>query len=74
MKAVMPFPSELISRFTKRTATIFYALVMTLAELLFSAAWHYASHHNRLTAPDLSADQRRQQLTAPLITTTVFLL
>lgn len=71
--AFMPFPSHVISQYSQRTATIFYALVMALAGLLLTAVWYYASSNNRLTDPNLSAEQRRRQLIAPLITTAIFI-
>jgi uncharacterized membrane protein len=71
--AFMPFPSHVMSQYLQRTATIFYALVMALAGLIFTTVWYYASSHNRITDPSLSAEQRRRQLIAPLVTTTIFI-
>jgi uncharacterized membrane protein len=71
--AFMPFPSHVISQYSQRTATIFYALVIALAGLILTTVWYYASSHNRLTDPSLSAEQRRRQLIAPLVTTAIFI-
>jgi uncharacterized membrane protein len=72
--AFIPFPSSIISKYSERTATIFYALTMALAGLLLAGIWRYASRHNRLIAPDLDAKQRQRQFLAPLMTTAIFLL
>lgn len=72
--AFVPFPSSIISKYSERTATIFYALTMALAGLLIAGIWWYASYHNRLIDPDLDVKQRQRQFAAPLITTTIFLL
>jgi TMEM175 potassium channel family protein len=72
--AFVPFPSSVISEYPDRTATIFYALTMMLAALLMAVLWWYASRHNRLVDPRLDAKQRRRQMTAPLVTTLIFLL
>jgi uncharacterized membrane protein len=72
--AFVPFPSSVISKFSERTATIFYALTIALAGLLLAGIWWYASSHNRLIDPDLDAKERQRQFIAPLITTTIFLL
>lgn len=72
--AFVPFPSSIISKYSERTATIFYALTMALAGLLLASLWWYASSHNRLVDPDLDAKQRQRQFMAPLITTAIFLL
>lgn len=72
--AFVPFPSSVISKYSERTATIFYALTMSLAGLLLAAIWGYASGHNRLIDPDLNANQRQRQFVAPLVTSAIFLL
>lgn len=72
--AFVPFPSSVISKYSERTATIFYALTMSLAGLLLAGIWWYASSHNRLIDPDLNANQRQRQFVAPLVTSAIFLL
>lgn len=72
--AFIPFPSSIISKYSERTATIFYALMMALAGLLLAGIWRYASQHNRLVAPDLDARIRKREYSTSLTTTTIFLL
>ncbi len=72
--AFVPFPSSVISEYGNRIATIFYALIMTLAGLLMTAAWGYAVRHHRLIDPLLDASQIRRQLIAPLLTSAIFVL
>jgi uncharacterized membrane protein len=72
--AFVPFPTSVISESGNRTATIFYALTMTLAGLMLTAIWWYATRRNRLTDPHLDAQQRRRQLVALLLTVALFVL
>jgi uncharacterized membrane protein len=72
--AFVPFPTSVISESGNRTATVSYALTMTLAGLMLSAVWWYASRHNRLTDPDLDAQLRRQQFVSLILTVGLFLL
>jgi uncharacterized membrane protein len=74
MIAFIPFPSSVISEYSNRTATIFYALTIILSGL-FSAAigWHIV-HTERLIVPDLDAKHRRRLYLAPLLTSAVFAL
>jgi uncharacterized membrane protein len=72
--AFIPFPSSIISKYSERTATIFYALIMALAGLLLAGIWRYASHRNRLVAPDLDARIRKREYSTSLTTTTIFLV
>jgi uncharacterized membrane protein len=71
--AFVPFPSAIISEFSGRTATIFYAIIMLLASLCMAALWWHASRNNHLVDHNLSKDERRRQLNAPLITAGIFL-
>jgi uncharacterized membrane protein len=71
--AFIPFPSSIISKYSDRSATIFYALTMAIAGLLLAVNWWYASQSNRLIDPDLDNRIRKRQFIAPLITTAVFL-
>lgn len=72
--AFIPFPSSIISKYSEQTATIFYAMTMSLAGFLLAVIWWYVSYHNRLIAPDLDAMQVRRQFISPLATSAIFLL
>jgi len=72
--AFVPFPSSVISEYSNRTATVFYALVMTLAALLGAAVWWYAARHDRLIDPHLGSKLRRRQFISPLGTAAAFLV
>jgi TMEM175 potassium channel family protein len=72
--AFVPFPTSVISESGNRTATIFYALTMTVAGLMLTAIWWYATRHNRLTDPHLDAQQRRRQFVSLLLTVALFAL
>jgi uncharacterized membrane protein len=72
--AFVPFPTSVISESGNRTATIFYALTMTLAGLMLTAIWWYATWHNHLTDPHLDTQQRRRQFVALLLTVALFAL
>jgi uncharacterized membrane protein len=70
--AFVPFPTSVVSESGNRTATIFYALTMTLAGVLLAAVWWYAAWRDRLVDPDLNAQQRRRELDALLLTAALF--
>jgi uncharacterized membrane protein len=72
--AFVPFPTSVISESGNRTATVFYALTMTLAGLMLTVVWWYASRHNRLTDSQLGAPQRRRQFVALFLTVGLFFL
>lgn len=72
--AFIPFPTSLISEYSGRVPTIFYAATMLVCELLIILIWGYASKNNRLTDPNLDAATRRRQFVAPISTGLVFLL
>lgn len=72
--AFIPFPSSVMSRYSERTATVFYAMTMSLAGFMLAVIWWYASHNNRLVDSDLDAKQRQRQFIAPLATSAIFLL
>ncbi len=72
--AFVPFPSSILSEYSGRTATIFYALIMALAALFGAAIWWYAARHNRLIDPHLDVKVRRRQFISPLATAAAFLL
>jgi uncharacterized membrane protein len=72
--AFIPFSSSVISEYSNRTGTIFYALTMALVGICLAAEWGYAAHHHRLIDSSLDARQVRRQLIAPLLTSAIFLL
>jgi len=72
--AFIPFPTAVISEYTNRTATIFYALIMTLTGLMSGAIWWYAAWHDRLIDPNLDRRHRRYECLAPLVIPSIFLL
>ena len=72
--AFIPFPSSVISENPNRTATIFYALTMSLVGLLLAVMWWYASWHSRLIDSSLDAKQSRIQFIGPLSMALIFLL
>ncbi len=69
--AFVPFPTAVLSESGNRTATIFYALVMTLTGLLSGAQWWYASSHRLIEEPPSS---RRHTFMGVLTTPAIFLL
>jgi uncharacterized membrane protein len=58
--AFIPFPTAMISEYGNRTATILYAIVVTLASLASFGLWEYASYRNRLIDPRFDPRQRRR--------------
>jgi uncharacterized membrane protein len=72
--AFIPFPTAVISENGNRTATIFYALVMSLAGLMVAAIWWHASSNNHLVDPHLDRQRLWRETAAPLATVAVFLL
>jgi uncharacterized membrane protein len=72
--AFIPFPSSVLSEYSERTATIFYALIMAFSGSLLTIMWWYASSNNRLTDHTLDMAQRKRQFLAPLSITAIFLL
>jgi uncharacterized membrane protein len=72
--AFIPFPSSVISESSGQTATIFYAITMILPGIFMAIIWWYASWKDRLTAPGMDRNQRRQEFIRPLVTALVFLL
>jgi uncharacterized membrane protein len=71
--AFVPFPTSVISAYGNRTATIFYAITMVLAGLLFIALWQHALQKN-LIEKSLDLRTRQREFIAPLIFVLVFLL
>ena len=72
--AFIPFPTTMISEYTHRTATIFYALIMTLTGLMSGAIWWYAAWHDRLIDPNMDRQRRRYERLAPLVIPSILLL
>jgi uncharacterized membrane protein len=72
--AFIPFPTSVISEYSNRTATIFYAIIMTVVGLLNAAVWIYSSQNNRLIDPNFNLQQRRRETARALIVPGVFLL
>lgn len=71
--AFIPFPTAVIGEYGNRTATIFYALVMTIAGLLNAAVWLYASHRNRLIEPSFTPQKRQHETKRVFILPVLFL-
>jgi uncharacterized membrane protein len=71
--AFVPFPTSVLSAHWNQTATIFYALTMTLAGVLSAAIWWYASRHNRLVNPHLDPQQSRREMLRALVVPGVFM-
>jgi uncharacterized membrane protein len=72
--AFTPFPSALLSEYGNRTATIFYALTMTIIGLLHAVVWIYAARNHRLIDSSFSPQQIRDETLRALITPGIFLL
>lgn len=70
--AFIPFPTAILSEFGNRTATIFYALSISLAGLLSTLIWLYATHENRLVDAGMSAAIWRRETRGPLAVIGVF--
>ncbi|MEZ4869502.1 MAG: TMEM175 family protein [Caldilineaceae bacterium] len=71
--AFIPFPTSVLSEYGNRTATIFYALTMTVTGLVSWTIGFYATQRNRLTAPALSPQEQRREWLRGLIMPTIFL-
>ena len=72
--AFIPFPTAVIGENENRTATIFYALIMTVAGLLNASIWLYASYHHRLIDPQFPFQQIRRETIRALVVPGVFLV
>lgn len=71
--AFIPFPTSVLSEYGNRTATIFYALTMTVTGLASWAVGFYATQGNRLSALVLSPQQQRREWARGLIMPAIFL-
>ncbi|MCB0013720.1 MAG: DUF1211 domain-containing protein [Anaerolineales bacterium] len=72
--AFIPFPTSVISENGNRTATIFYALTITVTGLLSALLWWYAAWENRLVDKNVDKTIARRNLISILTTPAVFLL
>jgi uncharacterized membrane protein len=72
--AFTPFPTSMVSMYGDRIATIFYATVMIVTSLIYSALWFYASYKNRLIEPRLDQRRRRRETIGPFITAGIFVI
>lgn len=72
--AFIPFPTAVISENGNRTATIFYALSITLTGVLSALLWVYASYGRRLLDPNEDERRSRRALYSSLVTPLVFLV
>lgn len=72
--AFIPFPTSVISEYSNRAATIFYAAVMVVVGLLNAGVWVYASHRNRLIDPDFTTQHRRRETMRAMVVPGIFLL
>lgn len=70
--AFLPFPTSIISEYGNRTSTVFYAIVVSMASIVFVVLWWYASHNNRLIDSDLDPRQRRRETQISLFVLGVF--
>ncbi len=66
--------SQVIGENENRTATIFYALVMTIAGLFNATIWLYASHKHRLIELQFPPQQITRETIRTLIVPGVFLV
>jgi uncharacterized membrane protein len=72
--AFVPFVSAILGEYGNRTATIFYALIMTLIGLLHTAVWVYSARHHRLIDSGFSSRQIRDETWRALVVPGIFLL
>ena len=72
--AFVPFPTTVISEYGNRTATIFYALTMTVLGLLSAAIWQYASQNHRLINLQISQQQCKREMLRILVVPGIFAL
>lgn len=71
--AFIPFPTSVLSEYGNQTATIFYALTMTVTGLVSWAIWLYVAQQNRLIAPTLAPQQLRREWLRGLMMPAIFL-
>jgi uncharacterized membrane protein len=71
---LIPFPSDLLSRFpSEQTALVIYSTMMGATGTSLSLIWHYASWNHRLTDPDLSGTTIRRLRIRTYISPVLFL-
>ena len=71
--AFVPFPTSILSQYGNRTATIFYALSVSMGGIVSGVMWWYAAFHAHLTDPTLDARQLRLETWLPVASSGVFL-
>jgi uncharacterized membrane protein len=71
--AFIPFPTSVLSEYGNRTATVFYALVITLSGAMSWAIWSHAVRGRRLVHPDLTDEVIRGERYRMLVTPAIFL-
>ena len=72
--AFIPFPTSVISEYGNQTATIFYALSVTMTSLFSASIWWYASYHDRLIDSHSDTHNWQRDFWSSLVTPAVFLL
>ncbi len=72
--AFIPFPTAVVSEYTNRTVSIFYALIMALAGLLLAILWLHVASNPQLTDTHLSKQQRWREAAGLLVIVAIFLL
>jgi uncharacterized membrane protein len=72
--AFIPFPTAVMSENGNRTATIFYALIMALGELLVFILWWHAAHNHNLIDARLNREFLWREVASPLVTVGIFIL
>lgn len=72
--AFIPFPTAVLSENGNLTATVFYALSISVTGLLSALLWWYASVENRLLETQFETSVARRNLWSILTVPTVFLI
>jgi uncharacterized membrane protein len=71
--AFIPFPTAVISQSGNRTATIYYALSISITGLLSAFLWLYASWKNRLLKANFNREFAQQNFLSILTVPVIFL-
>ena len=74
MIAFIPFPTAVMSESINFTATVFYALIMTLACLSGLILWWHAARNHRLICANLDRRQISREASVPVATIAIFIL
>lgn len=72
--AFIPFPTAVLSENGNLTATVFYALSISVTGLLSALLWRYASVENRLLEAQFETSVARRNLLSILTVPAVFLI